>query len=448
MTRQMNRRSLIKGAAGAGAGLAAVGSAGFASARSSTYTAPALVQSTGSPVEITYWTAFGAGVNGDAQTALIEKFNGAQADVRVVSQALESYEDVAAQLISGLQTGDFPDVALLSDVWWFRFYLAQALADLTPLISAETAPEDYVESLYREYERAGGQYGIPFARSTPLFYYNADAVKKSGVSPEVFAKWSTFRKAAPDLISGSGLEAAFAFGNAASYGAWVLHGAVWAFDGRYSDEDFNILVTEEGCVNAGEFMREFVSSGNAITVDDPVTDFANGVSVAILGSTGSLGTIRSTANFEFTTAFLPQELEFGCPTGGAGLSIMAGAPEERKAAAMKFIEFCTSTEETMLWSQATGYMPVRTSAIESPEEQAFLEENPNSRTAVEQLPKTQPQDSARVFIPNGDQILGRGWEQILVNNRPAAEVWAEVEAELEPEAQAVLEQVQAIEGDQ
>jgi sn-glycerol 3-phosphate transport system substrate-binding protein len=447
MTKQIDRRSLFKGAAGAGAGLAAVGSIGIASGRSSTYTAPALIQATGSPVEVSYWTAFGSGVNGEAQTAVIQKFNQAQGDVRVVAQPLESYEDVAAQLISGLQTGDFPDIALLSDVWWFRFYLAEALADLTPLLSAEAAPEDYVDSLYREYHRAGGQYAIPFARSTPLFYYNADAVEKSGVSPDAFGKWSTFREAAPDLISGSGLEAAFAFGNAASYGAWVLHGAVWAFDGRYSDEDFNILVTEEGCVNAGEFMREFVSSGNAITVDDPVTDFASGVSVAIMGSTGSLGQIRSTANFAFKTAFLPEELKFGCPTGGAGLSIMAGAPEERKAAAMQFIEFCTSTEETTIWSQATGYMPVRTSAIESPEEQAYLEENPNARTAVEQLPLTQPQDTARVFIPNGDQILGRGWEQILVNNRPAAEVWAEVQAELEPEAQAVLEQVQALEGE-
>jgi len=447
MAKQIDRRTLIKGAAGTGAGLAVASSAGIASARSSIYSAPALVQSTGSPVEVSYWTSFGSGPNGEAQAALIEKFNQSQTDVRVVAQTLADYEEVAAQLVSGLQTGDFPVMATLSDVWWFRFYLAQALADLTPLLSAEANPEDYVQSLYKEYQRNGGQYGIPFARSTPLFYYNAEAVERAGVSPDVFKKWSTFREAAPDLISGSGLEAAFAFGNAASYGAWVLHGPVWAFGGRYSDADFNILVTEEGTVQAGEFMREFVSSGNAITVDDPEIDFANGVSLAIMASTGSLAELRSTAQFDFRTAFLPEEETFGCPTGGAGLSIMAGAPEEQKTAAMRFIEFSTSTEETTIWSQATGYMPVRTSAIESPEEVAYLEENPNAKTAVEQLPKTQPQDSARVFIPNGDQVLGRGWEEILVNNRPAAEVWAEVQADLEPEAQAVKEQVQAIEGE-
>ena len=445
MVRKLDRRSLLQSAAGAGVGLAAAGSLSLASKRSSVFAAPALIQGTGSTVELAYWTSFGSGVNGEAQTALIEKFNASQPDIRVVPQAVENYEAIASQLITGLQTGDIPDVALLSDVWWFRFYLSESLADLTPMLTPEMKAEDYVQSLFTEYQRNGGQYAIPFARSTPLFYYNADVVEKAGVSPDVFAKWSTFREAAPDLISKGGVEAAFAFGNAASYGAWVLHGPVWAFGGRYSDADFNIKIAEEEGVTTGEFMREFVSSGNAITVDDPEIDFVNGVTAAVMESTGSLGSITSTATFNFKTAFLPEEKQFGCCTGGAGLSIMAGAPDEKKAAALKFIEFCTSTEETTIWSQATGYMPVRTSAIESPEEQAYLDKNPNSRTAVEQLPKTQPQDSARVFIPNGDQILGRGWEQILVNNRPAAEVWAEVTEELKPEAEAVIEQVQALE---
>jgi len=438
MGTQFNRRTLVKGAAGAG--LAGTGALGAAS---STFAAPALVQ--GGPVEVTFWTAFGSGVNGDAQTALIERFHEAQPDIRIAPQALEDYEAVAAQLITGLQTGDYPAIAMLSDVWWFRFYLAQSLEDLTPLIG-ELNPEDYVQSLYTEYQRNGGQWAVPFARSTPLFYYNVDALEAAGMSEEVFETWSSFREAAPDLIAGSGLETAMLFGSAASYGAWVLHGPVWAFDGAYSDPDFNILLEEEGTVNCGEFMREFVESGNALAVADPGTDFNTGVSVAAMQSTGSLGTTRDTATFNFRTAFLPEELEFGCCTGGTGLSIMAGLDDTTKQAAMAFLDFSTNTEQTTIWSQTTGYMPVRTSAIESEEEQAFLAENPNAMTAVSQLPLTRPQDSARVFIPNGDQILGRGWEQILVQNRPAAEVWAEVTAELEPEAAAVLEQVAEIEG--
>ncbi|HYH11091.1 MAG TPA: ABC transporter substrate-binding protein [Thermomicrobiales bacterium] len=437
MAQEISRRSLIKGAAGAAAGAAALGAA------SKTFAAPAVIQNTGSNAEITLWTSFGSGVNGDAQAKLVEDFNASGQGVTVTSQAYASYEEVAQALITGLQTGDVPDVAILSDVWWFRFYLSQSLADLTPYVSE---PDDYVQSLYTEYQRAGGQYSIPFARSTPLLYYHADGLEAAGLTPEIFTTWSGFVEAAPDLIEGSGLSAAFGFGNAASYGAWVLHGPVWAFDGRYSDEEFNILVTEEGCVNTGEFMRTFVESGNAVAVTDPVTDFQTGGFAAILGSTGSLGGIRDAAQFEFGTAFLPEEIQFGCCTGGSGLSVMANSSEENQEAAALFIDFCTNTENTSWWSQTTGYMPVRTSAIESDDFQAFLDENPNNRVAIEQLPLTQPQDSARVFIPNGDQILGRGWEQILVNNVPAADAWAEVQATLDEEKGPVLEAIAAIEG--
>ena len=174
MGNQFNRRTLAKGAAG----LASIGALGAAS---STFAAPAVIQS--GPVEVSFWTAFGSGVNGDAQTAMIERFHEAQPDIMIVPQALEDYEAVAAQLITGLQTGDSPAIATLSDVWWFRFYLAQSLEDLTPLIG-ESNPEDYVQSLYTEYQRNGGQWAVPFARSTPLLYYNVDALEAAGMSED------------------------------------------------------------------------------------------------------------------------------------------------------------------------------------------------------------------------------------------------------------------------
>jgi sn-glycerol 3-phosphate transport system substrate-binding protein len=437
MVRDISRRSLLKGAAGVAAGSAMLGAA------STTFAAPALIQNTGSNAEISFWTAFGSGVNGDAQKKLVDDFNASGAGVTVTQQTYADYEEVAQALITGLQTGDVPDVAILSDVWWFRFYLSQSLADLTSYVENG---EDYVESLFVEYQRAGGQYAIPFARSTPLLYYNAEGLEAAGLTPEIFAKWSDFVAAAPDFISGSGLNAAFGVGNAASYNAWVLHGPVWAFEGRYSDEEFNILVTEEGCVNTGEFMREFIQSGNAVSVTDQEVDFSTGAFGATLASTGALGNIGATAQFEFGTAMLPEELQFGCCTGGSGLSVLANSTDENKEAGAAFINYCTSPEVTSYWSQTTGYMPVRTSAIESDDFQAFLDANPNSRVAIEQLPKTQPQDSARVFIPNGDQILGRGWEQIFVNNVPAADAWAEVKTTLDEEKAPVLEALAELEG--
>jgi sn-glycerol 3-phosphate transport system substrate-binding protein len=150
------------------------------------------------------------------------------------------------------------------------------------------------------------------------------------------------------------------------------------------------------------------------------------------------------AKFNVGTAFLPEEKTFGCCTGGAGLAVLSTAPKERQEAGFKYIAFATSPEITTYWSQNTGYMPVRKSAIASKEMQDFFAKNPNYKVAVDQLPKTQPQDSARVFIPNGDQIISKGLEQILVNNVDAQQAFDDVAKTLTEEAQPVIEALKAL----
>jgi sn-glycerol 3-phosphate transport system substrate-binding protein len=435
------RRSLV----GAGAALGATGLIGAQA--SAKYRMPALIAAQGSKVTVNYWTSFGSGVNGEAQTKLIEDFNAANPDIEVVPSVYENYETIAQALITGLQTGDNPDVTLFSEAWWFRFYLAGVLKDLNELVTEETKVDDYVPTLFKEYQRNGGQYAIPFARSTPLLYINTDLLDKAGLDVSAYETWDGIAENGPKIIADSGAEYAFAFGSAAGYGAWFLQGAVWGFGGAYSDEDLNILLTEEGAVEAGEFMRKLVTDKTAAAVTDPVQDFRTGVTAATFASTGSLGGIRDSVDFNFKTAFLPAQETFGCGTGGAGLAMINTSPDEVQQAAWKFIQYCTSTEVTTYWSQTTGYMPVRLSARDSEEMQTFFEENPNSKTAVDQLEKVQQVDAVMVQVPNGAQIIGQGWEQILVNNRPAAEAWAETKEVLDTDKVPVVEAIKEYEGE-
>ncbi len=78
--------------------------------------------------------------------------------------------------------------------------------------------------------------------------------------------------------------------------------------------------------------------------------------------------------------------------------------------------------------------------------QAFFVENPNSKTAVDQLEQVRQVDAVMVAVPNGAQFIGQGWEQILVNNVPAADAWAETTEILNTEKEPVLEQIQEVEG--
>jgi sn-glycerol 3-phosphate transport system substrate-binding protein len=434
MVSGINRRSLLKGTAG----VAALGAA------SATFSAPSLISAQGSDTEIILWTSFGSGINGETQTKLLDDYNAQGNGVKVTSSLYANYEELGNAVLTGLPSGDIPHVAVFSEVWWPMLYMRNALVDLTDFVDT---PEDYQEQLFGEYQRNGGQWAVPFARSTPMFYFNRTALEAAGLDESIFATWETFREHGPELVEAGNLAASFGFGSAAGYGAWFLHGPVWGFGGNYSDEEFNVLIEEEGAVACGEFMREFVQDYGAIAVNDVSADFNTGSLGAIIQSTGSLAGITTGAQMDFGTAMIPEgPVGFGCPTGGSGLSILADSSEEEIQAAMDFITFCTNTENAAFWAMNTGYMPVRNSARESEEFQAFLEENPNNRTAIEQLPKTQMQDPIRPWVPNGDVIIGRGWEQILVNNVPTADAFAEVAAELNREKEPVLEALAAIEG--
>ncbi|MBA2521172.1 MAG: ABC transporter substrate-binding protein [Chloroflexia bacterium] len=443
MNGKVTRRNAVKGATT----IASAAALGVASKKSSVFAAPAFVRQTGSAVNVVYWGSWSAEL-GEAEQEVVRRFNESQSDVVVEYQFQGSYEETAQKLTAALAANQTPDLSALSDVWWFRFYLASALAPLNDLIAAnEVDTSDYVDSLFQEGVRNDVSYWLPFARSTPLFYFNREAFAEAGLPDRGPETWAEFLEWVPDLVveeGGTVTRHAFGHPNAASYVAWLFQPVVWQWGGAYSDPDFTIRLAEEQAVAAGEFYKSSTVDGWALPATNHVTDFNNGLTTAIMASTGDISGITANSTFDFGTSFLPEGEEFGCCTGGAGLAVLANAPAEKQQAAFQYIAFATSPEITTYWSQTTGYMPVRKSAIESPEMQAFYDENPNFQTAVNQLPMTRPQDSARVFIPNGDQIIGAGLERIVINLEEAQPVFDDVANTLTEEAQPVLEALAAL----
>jgi len=448
LEKTVSRRTLLKGmTAGAGMLALAACAAPVAPGAAPAGDAAAPAQT---PVTILFWSSF-TGKNGETETELVKRFNESQSDVVIDYQFQGSYEETAQKVTAALQAGTAPDISLLSDVWWFKFYLNQAIAPLDDLLNAQGVDvNDYQDPLINEGVRQGVHYWIPFARSTPLFYYNKEKWAVAGLPDRGPETWDEFMEWAPKLLEMNGEEmatAAFSHPDGASYIAWLFQPVTWQWGGSYSDPDFTMHMTDEKTVTAGQFYKDTVHTYKwARPSKDVQADFIGGLTAAAMMSTGSMGGIKANGTFEFGTAFLPKKDNFGCCTGGAGLSILSDTPAEKQPGAMQYIAYASNPESTAFWSQNTGYMPVRKSALELPDMLAYFEEFPQFKTAVDQLPLTQPQDSARVFVPNGDQIIGKGLERITVQAEDVATVFAEVQATLESEAQPVVEALRAVEG--
>ena len=112
---------------------------------------------------------------------------------------------------------------------------------------------------------------------------------------------------------------------------------------------------------------------------------------------------------------------------------------------MGYIAFVSSPENTVLWSKGTGYMTVRKSAANSETITSYFKEFAHFKTAVNQLELTRPQDSARVWLPSGEQIIVKGLERVTVLGEDASIVFADVNETLIAEAAPVVETLALVE---
>ena len=132
----------------------------------------------------------------------------------------------------------------------------------------------------------GQSWAVPFARSTPILYYNRDAFAKAGLPDRAPRTWSELRSWVPELAkvqSGGRSLRTIAF--AKIDGDWQFQGNVWQFGGAYS-RGLDVTIDEAGAVAAGEWQRQMVHDlGAAYMASSPSTDFANGLVGVIQEST-------------------------------------------------------------------------------------------------------------------------------------------------------------------
>jgi len=77
--------------------------------------------------------------------------------------------------------------------------------------------------------------------------------------------------------------------------------------------------------------------------------------------------------------------------------------------------------------------------------QAYFAEEPNARTAVDQLELTNPVDYILIAVPNGEQIIGQGWEEILIKGSEPEDGWANTTEVFEVELEPVIERIAKLE---
>ena len=353
----------------------------------------ALVTSVGAvqaETSVTFWHSFN-GASGEALEEIITNYQAQNPDVVIAAEYVGNYNDIVARLQAAIPANRGPDAVILEVTRYGLFADAGVLADLTPYFDADPL-KDELYDYAREIGVIGDKsYIVPFNSSTPVLYYNKALFEQAGIAGEpalgTFDEILTAAQTVSETLGANGIS------GIAAPGQFARWGLVMANDSDLIDAmSGEILLDAPNTIEAYEWMASLVHEHQVASADG-VTEEDNGRDAFLAARVGMM--FNSTGNYVGARAALGDDLGVlpmpcnkvcSVPIGGAGIGIMASAPQEVQDAAYDFVSYAASAEANAIWFAATGYLPINRNSAEQPVAAAALASQPGIDVAINSLP--------------------------------------------------------------
>ncbi len=359
--------------------------------------------------EITWWHAMG-GQLGETVNEIAANFNASQDEYKITPIYKGTYEETLTAGIAAFRAGEQPNVIQVFDAGAATVIGAKgATIPVQQLLSDNGIPfdiNDYIAGVRYFYADVDGtMIGMPFNSSTPILYYNADALEKAGVTAP--KTWEEFASTTAPALKEAGYIPL-----SQSHLPWIFtenfhsrHNLPFATnDNGYEGTDTQILVNNDA-IKAHfsalvDWKKEGLFEWYGTGWGDNATPFEQGDVAMWLGSSGSFGGLLQKAEFNFSATMLPYwESVTKEPTqtfiGGAALFAMSGKSAEENKATAEFFRFLTSSDVQYMWHQKTGYVPITEAAYDVAKKDGHYDRLPAAEVGIQQL-----------SLPAGDNSKG------------------------------------------
>ncbi|WP_010273224.1 ABC transporter substrate-binding protein [Paenibacillus senegalensis] len=349
---------------------------------------PPAADGSGGKTTIEFWHSLG-GRNGELIDEMISRFNSSQDSVEVVGTYQGGYAETVTKLQQSVSAGTAPDLSMLERAYVQFFSDSEVLADMTPFMdSTGLSLDDFTEGLLGHSVFDDKIVSLPLNRSTPILHVNKSMLDEAGL--EVPANWQELREVATALAEGSGENQVY--GYSMVYDTWYPIAMITQAGGRFfNEEGTSIGFYDNGVgLKVFEYLKENQNSGALFY--PPAQDSGNIVNQMFVGekvgmiyqSTGSIGGLLESVEFDYVTAFLPADEVYANPTGGANLVMLEDS--DKKEAAWEFVHWLmTSPEGAEEFIVESGYLPFTHAMVESDAIKELWEREPNRKVAYDQL---------------------------------------------------------------
>ena len=349
------------------------------------------------------------GVNGERVDKIAADFNASQSEYEVVPTYKGNYTETMTAAIAAFRAGEHPHLVQVFEVGTATMMAAKgAVYPVEQLMADAGEPfdkSDYLPAVISYYQTPEGELlSMPFNSSTPVMWYNADALKAAGVA--VPNTWDEVEAATKAMVD-NGMKCGLSIG----WQSWVmienfsaLHNIAVGtkengFAGFDTEFTFNNDAVENRLAKIAEMGKDgrFVYGGRR---GDSLPMFVNGECGLWMNSSAYYGGIKSQAKFEFGQTMLPLDTSVAPARqngiiGGATLWVLAGKDAAEYKGLAKFLTYLSSPEVQAWWHQETGYVPITKAAYELSKTQGFYDANPGTDTAITQLSLNEPTPNSR-----------------------------------------------------
>lgn len=369
----------------------------------------ALATATGT-VEITFWHGM-SGPLAEELTKLTDAYNSSQTKVHVTLTG-ESYETTIDNYLQASQ-GSRPDLVQMPE------YMVQSMVDTQSTVPAGKCIEAsgfdtsaFLPTALTAYSTQGVQWGVPFNVSNPVLYYSKKAFTAAGLDPNTPPQsLDQLREYAQKIVDsgaakyGLALDSGFDSGGGWYVEQWFAKAQEYYVDGDNgrTNRATQVLYDNQTGIDLLTYLQTLLKDGLAVSVGDnsggqddllKLADAKEPAAMTIHTS-AALGGSLALLNAGTFPNFKAEDLGIGpmpgpdgkpgALIGGASLWPVDSGDDVKTAATWDFITFLVSAETQSEWANATGYIPVRTDALDVEPYKTTVANDPRFSVAYDQL---------------------------------------------------------------
>ena len=358
--------------------------------------------------EIQWWHAMG-GTNGERVDKIAADFNASQSDYKIVPSYKGNYTETMTAAVAAFRAKEHPHLVQVFEVGTATMMAAKgAIYPVEQMMNDAGEPfekTNFLPAVISYYQTSDGELlSMPFNSSTPVLWYNVDAINAAGVkAPKT---WGDVKTVAQALVD-NGMECGLSFG----WQSWVMieNFSAWhnlavgteengfaGFDTKFTFNNDRVAarLDDIASMSEGNLFKYGGRRGDSLPM------FTNGECGMWINSSAYYGSIKSQAKFKFAQTMLPldttiTETPQNSIIGGATLWVLSGHESDEYKGLAKFMTYLSSADVQAWWHQETGYVPITTAAYELSNEQGFYDSNPGTDTAIQQLSLNTPTANSR-----------------------------------------------------